>query len=100
MKPLLPILFAVAATLAVGCSNKTAPAPAGATPTQAAQPQLKAPGEAKVGDKTTCPVMKGHEFVVTDASPKAEYKGKTYYFCCPGCVDEFKQNPAKYVGGV
>jgi hypothetical protein len=25
------------------------------------------------------------------------YGGKTYYVCCSGCRDEFKENPAKYV---
>jgi hypothetical protein len=25
------------------------------------------------------------------------YEGKTYYVCCSGCRDEFKENPAKYV---
>ncbi|MBU0574356.1 MAG: YHS domain-containing protein [Candidatus Margulisbacteria bacterium] len=28
---------------------------------------------------------------------KAEYKGKTYYFCCAMCPGEFKKNPDKYV---
>ena len=26
-----------------------------------------------------------------------EYKGKIYSFCCPGCVEEFKKNPEKYI---
>ena len=25
------------------------------------------------------------------------YQGKTYYVCCSGCRDEFKENPEKYV---
>ena len=25
------------------------------------------------------------------------YKGKTYYVCCTGCRDEFKDNPEKYI---
>jgi YHS domain-containing protein len=25
------------------------------------------------------------------------YKGKTYYVCCTGCRDEFKENPEKYI---
>ena len=28
---------------------------------------------------------------------KVEYNGKTYYFCCPGCVEQFKAEPTKYV---
>jgi YHS domain-containing protein len=30
---------------------------------------------------------------------KTVYKGKTYYFCAPGCKAEFEENPEKYVSG-
>ena len=33
------------------------------------------------------------------AAAKSEYKGKTYYFCAPGCKKTFDANPARYVGG-
>lgn len=26
----------------------------------------------------------------------SEYKGKTYYFCAPGCKKKFDENPAQY----
>jgi YHS domain-containing protein len=26
----------------------------------------------------------------------SKYKGKTYYFCAPGCKIEFDKNPEKY----
>ncbi len=26
-----------------------------------------------------------------------EYKGKIYNFCCPGCPEEFKKDPEKYI---
>ena len=29
---------------------------------------------------------------------KSEYKGKTYYFCAPGCKKEFEENPENYIG--
>jgi len=29
---------------------------------------------------------------------KSEYKGKTYYFCAPGCKKAFVENPEEYVG--
>ena len=32
------------------------------------------------------------------APARSEYKGKTYYFCAPGCKREFDKNPEKYVG--
>jgi P-type Cu+ transporter len=43
-----------------------------------------------------CPVMGG---VVknTKTAPKSVYKGKTYYFCCPGCKPAFDKNPEKYI---
>jgi YHS domain-containing protein len=31
------------------------------------------------------------------AAAKSEYKGKTYYFCSPGCKKEFDLNPEKYI---
>jgi YHS domain-containing protein len=26
----------------------------------------------------------------------ADYKGRRYFFCCSGCPEEFKANPAKF----
>lgn len=31
------------------------------------------------------------------APSKSEHKGKTYYFCAPGCKKEFDANPSKYL---
>ena len=28
---------------------------------------------------------------------KSEYKGKTYYFCAPGCKRSFDKEPEKYL---
>jgi len=28
---------------------------------------------------------------------KSEYKGQTYYFCCPGCKTSFDNNPEKHL---
>lgn len=33
------------------------------------------------------------------AKYKTTYKGKTYYFCAPGCKKMFEENPEKYVSG-
>jgi YHS domain-containing protein len=73
-----------------------APAASAATASTAAAP-LVAPGEAKVGDKSLCPVS-GEEFTIDANSPKYEYKGKTYYFCCSGCDKKFQKEPEKYLG--
>jgi YHS domain-containing protein len=32
------------------------------------------------------------------AAGKSEYKGQTYYFCSPGCKQDFDKDPEKYVG--
>ena len=32
------------------------------------------------------------------AAGKSEYKGKTYYFCAPGCKHSFDKEPEKYAG--
>ncbi len=73
-------------------STNTTAAAAGSAATQPLVPA----GEAKVGDRTKCPVS-GDEFVVTADSPHQEYNGKTYYFCCPDCPKKFAANPEKYV---
>lgn len=39
----------------------------------------------------------GMEVDEKTAAGKSEYKGKTYYFCSPGCKRSFDKEPAKYV---
>lgn len=80
--------------LFAGCaSTKSAE---GGTPPAAEAAAMKKPGEAMVGDKTTCPVS-GETFTVAADSPKVEHEGKTYYFCCEDCVADFQKDPAKYL---
>lgn len=43
-----------------------------------------------------CPVMKTVISSKEEAFGKTEYDGKTYYFCCGSCPEEFKNNPEKY----
>jgi YHS domain-containing protein len=87
------ICFALALSVSalVACGGNTPPA--NSAESAAA---FKAPGEAKVGDKTKCPVS-GEEFVVTAESPKVEVDGKTYYMCCAGCSGKFKADPKKFL---
>jgi len=84
---------------ATACAG-SAPPPAAPKPEPAAASAspspLVAPGEAKIGDRTKC-IVSGHEFVVKEDSPHAEYNGKTYYFCCPDCPKAFDANPEKFV---
>jgi len=42
-----------------------------------------------------CPVT-GNKVDPAKAYAKTTYKGKTYYFCCAGCPEEFTKNPGKY----
>jgi len=41
----------------------------------------------------------GMEVDPKTAAGKTEYKGKTYYFCSPGCKRDFDKDPEKYLGG-
>lgn len=63
----------------------------------AAQTKPKTP--AKAPTKISCAVQEGDMIDVADATKKhmyADYKGKRYFFCCAGCPDAFKKDPAKY----
>ncbi len=44
-------------------------------------------------EQTTCPVMGG----AINKDIFIEYQGKKVYFCCPGCEDQFKKEPEKYL---
>lgn len=39
----------------------------------------------------------GMEVDEETAAGKSEYKGKTYYFCAPGCKAAFDKDPEKYL---
>jgi Cu+-exporting ATPase len=52
----------------------------------------KAPGSATAKD----PVC-GMTIDPAQARGKSEYRGTTYYFCCPGCEAKFKAEPEKYL---
>lgn len=84
------LVAAVLAAAACGGSSR----PADVVP---ASTGLVEPGSARPGDRTWC-IVTGEEFTVTEASPKIEHGGKTYYFCCAGCDKDFAKEPSKYVG--
>jgi YHS domain-containing protein len=54
------------------------------------------PEPSEYGKKVKCPVS-GEEHEVSADTKAVKYKGKTYYFCCPPCLPQFKKSPAKYV---
>jgi YHS domain-containing protein len=39
----------------------------------------------------------GMDVTPETAAGKVEYKGKTYYFCSPGCRRSFEKEPEKYL---
>ena len=49
----------------------------------------------KIGQEATCPVT-GEKFKISAQTTFSEYKGATYYFCCPGCKPKFDKDPARY----
>ena len=52
--------------------------------------------------KVKCPVMRGNSVDIaaaTKAKMFSDYKGRRYFFCCPGCPGAFKANPAKFAKG-
>lgn len=99
----------------VGCGEKAAePEPAAPTTTTESgamnEPAVEAPvakpdggmQNASVVDYTNdqgeivCPVMGTVIKDKTKAVGYQDYEGKRYYFCCDGCPDTFKEDPAKY----
>jgi len=60
-------------------------------------PAVRPPGTAKVGDLAICPVQ-GQTFRVSAETTHAEWKGKTYSFCCDGCLEDFLKAPDAYTG--
>jgi YHS domain-containing protein len=60
------------------------------------EPVIRSARKDEIGRLAVCPVM-GTKFNVNATTMAADYNGKTYYFCCAGCPDEFKKNPEKYV---
>lgn len=53
----------------------------------------------KIGNELICPVM-NTRFKVNENTPYTEYKGKIFYFCCPDCLNKFKNNPEKYIKNI
>lgn len=43
--------------------------------------------------QTTCPVMGGK----IDKKVYTDYNGKRVYFCCAGCIPQFKKDPGTYL---
>lgn len=53
------------------------------------------PGMAENMGNKVCPIT--GEKIDEKNKSTYEHEGKTYNFCCPMCIDEFKKDPAKYI---
>ncbi len=51
------------------------------------------PGIVHAESQSKCPVLSGK----IDPKFYTDYQGKRIYFCCSGCIDEFKKDPEKYL---
>ncbi|MDA8132855.1 MAG: heavy metal-binding domain-containing protein [Elusimicrobia bacterium] len=60
-----------------------------------AKAEIRKVGKDEIGKISFCPVS-GEKLTVTEKTVSASYKGRIYYFCCPGCDKKFVNNPEKY----
>jgi YHS domain-containing protein len=60
---------------------------------QDTQTVVTATAEKTVKKQTVCPIMGGE----VDTAIYADANGKRVYFCCKGCIAEFKKDPAKHI---
>ncbi len=56
---------------------------------------VRKPTQGEIGKSAICPVAK-EKFEVGEDTPVIDYKGKSYFFCCAGCVGTFKKNPDRF----
>ncbi|MFQ3587868.1 MAG: YHS domain-containing protein [Fimbriimonadaceae bacterium] len=91
-----PIRLALAAAVVVvGCgpSSDGASTPAASAPAETAEPAAVV--------KVNCPVMPSMEVDVAQAVADGHYvdhEGRRYVFCCSGCPEVFKRDPARFAG--
>ncbi len=79
-------LTGISYAIACGCGNQSNNS---ASVQQLTQEQI-------TEEKVQCPVMKTW-ILPSKAADKTEYNGKTYYFCCGGCKEQFLKNPDQYI---
>jgi len=82
-------------TAAAGGVQEETAAPASTTTAAATGVVIRMARPDELGKDAVCPVM-GTRFKVTAITQAADYKGKTYYFCCNACPPEFQKNPDRY----
>lgn len=60
-----------------------------------AAPEAAEPAAAEIAQKT-CPVMGN----AINKDIHTDHDGRRVYFCCAGCVEAFKKDPAKYLAKI
>ncbi len=68
----------------------------GSVASYAGTPAPAAGRNAAVQEEVRCPVM-GNVVADPSTAAKSVYKGKTYYFCCPGCKPRFDADPESFL---
>ncbi len=63
----------------------------------AAQPAIAPVVSSEAATEAIDPVC-GMSVVIGTARHKAEFGGRTYYFCCGGCKERFVSDPQRYLG--
>ncbi|MDT8285734.1 MAG: heavy metal-binding domain-containing protein [Elusimicrobiales bacterium] len=95
--PLLASAPAFASNCHEGHSGNNRPAAAKKKPAAAkkAEAAYRKVTKAEIGKSAVCPVT-GEKLRIAKDTVSMSYKGKKYYFCCPGCDKSFKKAPEKY----
>ena len=95
----LPALTLTAALFGLSGCQQPADSGGGSNPTPPAGTVTAAgllPADAK---EAKCPVMTGSSVNIEQATKEgmyADHEGNRYFFCCAGCPEAFKKDPAKY----
>lgn len=96
------LLSLVLLSLVIGCGAPTEPAKVTEADVTTSAPKDKEwPKDVAIyrNDKgeVLCPVMNTAITEPGMAVGHQDHMGKRYYFCCDGCPEKFKANPAQYV---
>ncbi len=100
--PFLVLVFGLTTQACGGAAPKPDESPV--APAAVAAPVPTAPPAAAAAtpvvgaaEEATCPVS-GEKFKPTADTPRSDYKGKSYAFCCAGCKKKFDADPEKFLG--
>ncbi len=93
---LVSLLAAAAILFGCGKNRQSPDLPSPDVMVSTAAVQDFTPDVGKYGTVAQCPVTK-EKFKIAKGTAGVTYKGKAYYFCCPSCEKQFRENPEKYM---